>query len=235
VTLKVTGINTYYGSKIVLRDVTFAVQEGEAVALLGRNGAGKTTTLRSVMGLTPPRSGKIEFAGQDLTNLPTHQIANTGISYVPDDRRIFPDLTVEDNLLLADRLVPPGTDKRWSLDGVYGLFPVLSEFRFRRGILLSGGQQKMLALGRALMKQPQLLLLDEAAEGLAPLIVKDFVDILHQIRTSRTTILMADQNLNFARRVAERAYIIDKGRIMFEGSAQEIWKNEEVVQRYLAV
>lgn len=204
------------------------------MALLGRNGAGKTTTLRSIMGLVRPRKGSIRFEGTELVGKPPYAIARLGISFVPDDRRIFPDLTVEENLELGYRLAARRKGP-WTIERVYELFPVLKEYRKRGGTQLSGGEQKMLALGRALVQNPRLLLLDEAAEGLAPLIVQEFVRVIREISASGITILMADQNLKFARRVAQRGYIIDKGRIEYHDDIERIWANEEIVRRYLAV
>ncbi|MEW6274704.1 MAG: ABC transporter ATP-binding protein [Bacillota bacterium] len=233
--LNLAEIVTCYGKSEVLQGISLCVEEGEVVALLGRNGAGKTTTMRSIMGLTPPRAGTIEFKGVKIAGKPPHEIARLGISYVPEDRRIFPDLSVEENLLLAERLAPRENQKIWPLPRVYELFPVLYDFRKRKGALLSGGQQKMLALGRALMKQPRLLLLDECTEGLAPLIVREFVRVLKEVRSSGTTVLMADQNFRFARSLADRGYIIDKGLINYQGTIEQICSNEEIVRKYLAV
>ncbi|KKM10419.1 ABC transporter [Clostridiales bacterium PH28_bin88] len=233
--LKLENVETFYGQSKVLQGTSLEVNPGEVVALLGRNGAGKTTTMRSIMGLTPPRSGSIRFEDREIAGKSPHEIARLGIGYVPDDRRIFPDLSVEDNLLLAARLARAELARVWSLERVYEIFPILRDFRRRKGILLSGGQQKMLALGRALMQQPKLLLLDEATEGLAPLIVKDFIRVLREVRQTGITILMADQNLKFARRVAERGYIIDKGRIHHQDRIEVIWQDKELVRQYLAV
>jgi branched-chain amino acid transport system ATP-binding protein len=219
---------------MVLQGLSLSVEAGDVVALLGRNGAGKTTTLRSIMGLTPPRSGYIRLEGVEIAGEPPHQIARLGIGYVPDDRRIFPDLTVEENLELARR-VSPRKQGPWTLARVYDLFPVLREYRSRGGTQLSGGEQKMLALGRALVQNPRLLLLDEAVEGLAPLIVQEFVRVIREISASGITILLADQNLKFALQVAQRGYIIDKGRIAYYDEMERIWANEEIVRRYLAV
>ncbi len=236
--LQVENIITYYGPSMVLQGLSLEVEAGEVVALLGRNGAGKTTTLRSIMGLTPPRAGHIRLEGVDIVGRPPHHIARLGISFVPDDRRIVPDLTVEENLELARRVSSQETrfsKKTWFLEDVYELFPVLREYRNRGGTQLSGGEQKMLALGRALVQNPRLLLLDEAVEGLAPLIVQEFVRVIREISASGITILLADQNLKFARQVARRGYIIDKGRIAYHDEMEQIWANEDVVRRYLAV
>lgn len=223
-----------YGHSLVLQGVSLEVEAEEVVALLGRNGAGKTTTLRTVMGLLRPRSGSILFEDRQLVGSPPHAIARLGISFVPDDRRIFPDLSVEENLELSRRAVGarPGP---WDPGAVYELFPVLGEHRRRPGTQLSGGEQKMLALGRALVQNPRLLLLDEAAEGLAPLVVDRFVEAIGEIRETGITLLLADQNLRFARRVARRGYIIDKGAIQHQDRMDRIWADEELVSRYLAV
>lgn len=232
--LQVEGIYTYYGPSMVLQGLSLAVEKGEVVALLGRNGVGKTTTLRSIMGLTPPRRGSIRLNGQEIQGWAPYAIARAGISFVPDDRRIFPNLTVEENLELARRSVGYRAGP-WDLDRVYTEFPILRDYRRRGGTQLSGGEQKMLAMGRALVQNPGLLLLDEAVEGLAPLIVREFVRVIREISASGITILLADQNLKFARQVAQRGYIIDKGQIAYAAEMEEIWNNEEVVRRYLAV
>jgi branched-chain amino acid transport system ATP-binding protein len=232
--LQLVDVVTLYGRSLILHGISLAVDQGEVVALLGRNGAGKTTTLRSIMGLVHPRSGSIRFHDAQLIGRSPHDIAQLGISYVPDDRRIFPDLTVEENLLLAQRAAPDH-DGVWSVTDVYELFPVLREYRHRGGTQLSGGEQKMLALGRALVQNPRLILLDEAAEGLAPLIVQEFVRVIREVTASGITILLADQNLKFARRVAQRGYIIDKGQIEYHGDIEDIWANDSIVRQYLAV
>ncbi|MPZ89278.1 MAG: ATP-binding cassette domain-containing protein [Nitriliruptorales bacterium] len=231
--LGVEDLHTAYGQSLVLQGVSLTVNRGEVVALLGRNGAGKTTTLRSIMGLVRPRSGRIHFEGTDLLGKPSHAIARLGLSYVPDDRRIFPELTVEENLVLAARAA--GRRGEWDLARVYGLFPVLADYRRRGGLQLSGGEQKMLATGRALIQNPRLLLMDEASEGLAPKIVQQFVEVLREISASGITTFIADQNLKFARRVADRGYIMDKGVIEHAGDIEAIWANEDVVRRYLSV
>jgi branched-chain amino acid transport system ATP-binding protein len=209
------------------------VEAGEVVALLGRNGAGKTTTLRCIVGLVRPRRGGVTFDGADITRLATHVIARRGISFVPDDRRIFPELTVEENLQIARRAVKRTGD--WGLDRVYELFPILREYRTRGGLKLSGGEQKMLATGRALVQNPSLLLMDEASEGLAPRVVDTIVTAVREISATGITVLIADQNLKFARRVADRGYIMDKGRIEHENQMEAIWANDAVVRRYLSV
>lgn len=231
--LKVRDVVASYGKGEVLRGVSLRVEEGEVVALLGRNGVGKTTTLRCVMGLLRPRRGTINLAGTDLAGKPPYAVARLGISFVPDDRRIFPHLSVEENLEFARRAARRGGP--WTRDEVYAIFPALRERRRVGGTQLSGGEQKMLTLGRALVQNPRLLLLDEAAEGLAPLVVRRFVDVVRQIASSGITLLLAEQNLKFAQQVAQRAYILDKGRIEHEGDIEEIWRNEEILRRYLTV
>ncbi len=232
--LEIEDIVTSYGQIEVLHRISLSVEAGEIVSLLGRNGAGKTTTLRSIMGLTPPKSGSIKFKGRELTKLKSFEIGNLGIGYVPDDRRIFPDLTAKENLEIAGRLARK-TSNGWTIQKIYELFPFLKELQNRKGTCLSGGEQKMLAIGRALMKNPELLLLDEPAEGLSPLVVRDLIRVIKEIREAGVTILVADQNLKFCRRIADRGYILDRGLIYYEGNIEEIWQNEEIVRKYLAV
>ena len=232
--LEVSDIVTLYGQSLVLDKVSLTVDKGEIVALLGRNGAGKTTTLRSIMGLTPPRTGSIKFMGVDITGKQPFEIANLGVGYAPDDRRIFPDLTAEENLLIAGRHARKNGNG-WTTQKVYQLFPALEPVRLSKGGRLSGGEQKMLALGRALMKNPELLLLDEPSEGLAPLVVKALVEAIAEIRKAGVTIFIADQNLRFCRRIADRGYILEKGVIRYQDEIEKIWQNEEVISKYLAV
>lgn len=232
--LKIDQINTFYGQSHVLQGVVLSIQKGEVVSLLGRNGVGKTTTLRSIIGLTPPRSGRILFRDIDIVGKHPFQIAQMGIGYVPDDRRIFPDLTLFENLELARRLSSKGKTQ-WTFEKIYGLFPVFVELKERKGIQLSGGEQKMLAIGRALMKNPDLLLLDEPSEGLAPLVVQNLVEVTTRIRSEGVTILLADQNLKFCRKTSDRGYILEKGMIQYQGIMEEIWQDEEIVRKYLVV
>ena len=224
---------TGYGLGAVIHGVSFDVEAGEVVCLLGRNGAGKSTTLRSIMGLTPPRSGRVEFKGQEITRRQPFHVARLGIGYIPDDRRIFADLTVEENLEIVRKVTR--RDGRWTMDRVYRLFPVLVELRTKFGSGLSGGEQKMLAIGRALMGNPELLILDEPSEGLSPLMVKTLIGAIQQIREEGVTLLVADQNVKFARRVASRGYIMEEGHIRHTGTLEELWANEQVIRRYLAV
>lgn len=232
--LQVQGINTYYGLSHILFDVSLKVDKGEVVVLLGRNGAGKTTTMRSIMGLTAPKNGKIVFNGADITGLAPYRAARQGLGFVPEDRRIFPDLTVKANLEVGKRSDSRKTAK-WSIDRVYEFFPRLKELSNRRGGNLSGGEQQMLTIGRTLMGNPELILLDEPTEGLAPIIVKvlgDFIDIL---KSEGTTILLSEQNVKFSLKHSDRAYIVDSGHIKYEGSISDLEKDEEIKKRYLAV
>jgi branched-chain amino acid transport system ATP-binding protein len=228
--LQVEGLHAYYGLSHVLFDVSIQVREGEAVFLLGRNGAGKSTTLKSVVGLVPARRGTVRYRGRDLAGLPPHQVARLGVGYVPDDRRIFPDLAVWENLEVAAR--GPG---EWTFDRVFELFPVLREKRHHRGSHLSGGEQKMLAIARALVGNPDLLLLDEPMEGLAPRLVRVLEDRIAQLKARGLTVLLAEQNVPAALRLADRGYVIDDGRIRFEGSVRDLQENHEVRRRYLMV
>ena len=231
--LAARNLVTGYGLGAVIHGVSFDVRAGEVVCLLGRNGAGKSTTLRSVMGLTPPRSGRVEFMGKEITGRPPFEIARLGIGYIPDDRRIFPDLTVEENLEIVRRVAR--REGRWTIERVRQLFPVLAELRLKLGSGLSGGEQKMLAIGRALMGNPSLLILDEPSEGLSPLMVVTLIKAIRQIQEEGVTLLIADQNVKFARRVAGQGYIMEEGHIRYSGSLEELWAHEEVLRRYLAV
>lgn len=232
--LEVSDIVTLYGQSLILDRVSLTVGEGEIVALLGRNGAGKTTTLRSIMGLTPPRTGSIKLNGVEIIGKQPFEIARLGIGYSPDNRRIFPDLSTEENLLIAGRFAK-GNGGGWTVDKVYELFPDLERVRSSKGGSLSGGEQKMLAIGRGLMSNPKLLLLDEPSEGLAPLVVKALTEAIVEIRKAGITIFVADQNIRFCRRVADRGYILEKGVIRYQDEMSKIWQNEEVVKKYLAV
>ena len=232
--LEVNEIVTLYGQSLVLDKVSLTVNEGEIVALLGRNGAGKTTTLRSIMGLTPPRKGSIKLRGIEITGRRPYEIARLGVGYAPDDRRIFPDLSSEENLLIAGR-ISKKTGNGWTIQRVYELFPALERVRSSKGGALSGGEQKMLAIGRGLMSNPELMLLDEPCEGLAPLVVKALAEAVVQIRQAGITVLVADQNIRFCRRIADRGYILEKGVIRYQGEMSKIWQNEEIVRKHLAV
>jgi branched-chain amino acid transport system ATP-binding protein len=231
--LQVESINTYYGTSYILQDVSFQVDSGEVVALLGRNGVGKTTTLRSIMGLTRPRSGSIRFRDSEILGKAPDAISRLGLAYMPDDLRIFPDLTCEENLEIARRLSPHSG--HWTRERVESLFPVLRARRRQKGLNLSGGEKKMLGLGRALMANPGLILLDEPSEGLAPLIVRSLIDVIREIREREMTLLLADQNLKFCRQICDRGYIIEKGCIVHEGTMDAIWGDDEVIKKYLVL
>ena len=232
--LSVENINTYYGLSHILFDVSLHVEPGEVVVLLGRNGAGKTTTMLSIMGLIPPKTGTITYKGKDITSLAPYKVARSGIGFVPEDRRIFPDITVAGNLDVG-RKFSKTKDNKWTLDRIYHLFPVLKDFSNRHGGTLSGGEQQMLTIARSLMGNPDFLLLDEPSEGLAPLIVKVLGEFIEVIKKEGMTVLLSEQNTKFALKHADRAYIVDNGSIKFEGSIAQLEQNEEIKKRYLAV
>ena len=231
--LVLKDVNTFYGTSHVLQDISLEVAPAEVVALLGRNGVGKTTTLRSIIGLTPPKSGSIVFNGKEVQGGPAYTLASMGMAYMPDDLRIFPDLTCEENLAIAARV--SRRSGFWNLQRVHDLFPVLRIRGKQKGLNMSGGEKKMLSLGRALMANPDLVLLDEPSEGLAPLIVKSLVDAIHTIRENGVTVLLADQNLRFCRQVCDRGYIIEKGRMVHSDNMAGILSSEDVVKKYLAL
>ncbi len=231
--LELVDIHTYYGESYVLRGVSLGVSEGSVVALLGRNGMGKTTTIRSIIGLTPPRRGKVFYREKEITALPPEKIAKLGIGFVPQGRYIFPSLSVTENLTMAAR----GTGKAdsWSLAEVYCLFPVLKERSSCRGTLLSGGEQQMLAIGRALMTNPQLLLMDEPSEGLAPLIVKEVGKIISELKKKGFSILLVEQNLPMALKVADDLHILSNGKIVYDSTPDQLRLNDEVKAKYIGV
>ena len=229
--LEVSGLNSYYGDSHILFDVSLRVEAHEVVALLGRNGAGKSTTLNTLMGLVRPRSGRIVFDGDDLAGKPSHQIAKAGMQLVPEDRRIFGSLNVEENLVLAGLTASDA----WPLERVYELFPRLAERRRSRGTDLSGGEQQMLAIARALVRDPKLILLDEPFEGLAPVIVRDLLAACRKLVEAGQTIVLVEQNLAAALALAGRVYIINNGHIAHEGAADEIKADPRLLQKYLGV
>jgi branched-chain amino acid transport system ATP-binding protein len=227
--LEVDAIHTFYGDSHVLHGVSLRVEPGEAVALLGRNGAGKTTLIRSIMGFTPPREGRILLEGEPIHRWPAHRIARRGLALVPQGRRIFAPLSVRENLLLGAR--PDG----WTIERVLELFPRLRERATQEGGTLSGGEQQMLAIGRALLTNGRVLLLDEPSEGLAPLIVREIGRILARLRDERLSILLVEQNYHLAFRIADRVYVMNKGQIVYEGTPAALEANEAVKRRYLGV
>jgi len=235
--LDITDLNTYYGESHALQDLSLNVDEGEVVALLGRNGMGKSTTLKSIMGLLRPRSGKVVFCGQDITGWSPHKVAKTGIGYVPEERHIFPRLTVLDNLMMGAK---KGTDdasgpKAWTLERIYEHFPIMKERARQKGGLLSGGEQQMLTIGRTLMGNPKLLMVDEPTEGLSPIMVKEVRDILEEIAKAGTSILLVEHNFQMAMSLAKRVFVMGKGHIGFSGTSQELETNPEIITTYLQV
>ena len=229
--LDVDAVHTYYGESHVLHGVSLAVRAGEAVALLGRNGVGKTTLIRSIIGFTPPREGAVRLDGAPIHRLPAFRIAKRGIGLVPQGRRIFAPLSVGENLLLGAR---PGAGA-WTAERVWELFPRLHERRLQSGGTLSGGEQQMLAVARALMTNPRLLLLDEPSEGLAPLIVREIGRVLVRLKRGGLPILLVEQNVPLALRVADRVYVMSKGQIVYEGTPAELDAAEDVKRRFLGV
>ena len=230
--LEIRGINTYYGDSHILKDLSLHIGSGETVALLGRNGVGKSTTLKSICGWVPPRTGSIVFDGNAIAGKGMMQIARMGISLVPEERRIFTNLTVAENLRLAQVTAKrPG----WPLERIYEKFPRLRERLSHKGDEISGGEKQMLAIARALVQDIKLILLDEPTEGLAPLIVREVENIVREIKATGMTVLLVEQNLYSALSLADRCYIVDQGQIRFEGSPEELRKNEEVLERYLHV
>ncbi|HUH59204.1 MAG TPA: ABC transporter ATP-binding protein [Candidimonas sp.] len=231
--LEVDSIHTYYGESHALQGVSLRLRQGETVCLLGRNGAGKSTTLRSIIGLSPPRRGKISFQGRDITGEPAYRIARHGIGLVPEDRRIFPGLTVRENLEIAEYR-RPGTSRQWTIERIFDEYPMLAELATQDGSTLSGGQQQVLAVARSLMSEPLLLLLDEPNEGLAPVIVKQIGALIDQLSRT-TTILFTDQSVHFALKHAKRAYILEKGLVVHEAESHALMADTDTQHRYLSV
>jgi branched-chain amino acid transport system ATP-binding protein len=229
--LEVKGLNSYYGDSHILFDVSLRVERNEVVALLGRNGAGKSTTLKSLMGVVAPRSGSVRLGDMELAGRKSHAVARAGMQLVHEERRVFGSLNVEENLILAG-LTAPG---RWPLGRIYEMFPRLKERRTSRGTDLSGGEQQMLAIGRALIRDPQIILLDEPFEGLAPLIVRELVQVCSELAAAGLTIVLVEQNLAATLTLAHRVYIINNGHIVHEGPAQEIKVQPQILQRYLGL
>jgi branched-chain amino acid transport system ATP-binding protein len=230
--LQVHEIHTYYGTSHILFGISFEIREGESICLLGRNGAGKTTTLRSIIGLTPPKAGSITFRETEIVGRPPYRIAKLGVGFVPDDRRIFPDLTVRQNILVARR---DREGSIWTLDLVYSLFPKLMQLDTHMGTQLSGGEQQMLTIARTLMTNPQLLLLDEPGEGLAPLVIKAMGEQLGEIKKLGLNMLICEHNVGLALALSDRGYVMDKGTIRYQGTIDELRGNDEVRKKYLMV
>jgi branched-chain amino acid transport system ATP-binding protein len=233
--LEVTRIQTYYGESHILQGVSLGVRSGEAVAILGRNGVGKTTLIRSVIGFTPPRDGAITFAGVPIHRLPPYAIARRGLGLVPQGRRIFAPLSVSENLVLGQRNATGSGGSRWTVEAIHEIFPRLAE-RARQGAgTLSGGEQQMLAVARALMTNPRLILLDEPSEGLAPIVVREIGRILVTLKGEGLSILLVEQNVPLALKVADRVYVMSKGQIVYEGSPAALDANEDVKRRFLGI
>jgi branched-chain amino acid transport system ATP-binding protein len=223
--LTAEGLNTYYGKSHILHGVGLEVEEGKITALLGRNGAGKTTTLRTLMGLTPARLGHVKIFGADVTRWPTHRIAASGVGYVPEGRRIFANLSVEENLKVPRERAGP-----WTIARIYELFPRLAERKLNRGRQLSGGEQEMLSIGRALLLNPRLLILDEPSQGLAPLIVREVFRVVSRMRDEGISVLLIEQNARMSLEIADHAYVLDDGAIVHSGSARELAADENRVR-----
>jgi branched-chain amino acid transport system ATP-binding protein len=231
--LEVDGIHTAYGSSRVLFGITLAINAGECVCLLGRNGVGKTTTLRSIMGLTPPSQGHVRFRGKDITGSEPYRLARSGIGYVPEDRRIFAELTVLENLEVAARSA--NRSGHWTAQTVSGLFPQLGELRDRMGGVLSGGEQQMLTIARTLMGNPELLLLDEPSEGLAPVIVESLLQRVRRLKREGLTILLAEQGVDFSLSLADRVYVLEKGAVRHSGPAAQLREDAALRNKLLAL
>ncbi|MGE0699328.1 MAG: ABC transporter ATP-binding protein [Hyphomicrobiaceae bacterium] len=228
------GIDVFYGTSQILFDLSVTVTEGQTMALLGRNGAGKSTTLKALAGLAPPKRGKVTVLGQEMQRKKPHVIARAGLGYVPEDRQVFPEHSVEDNLLIAEKKGPNGQDY-WTLQRIYEVLPLLEPLKDRMAGRLSGGEQQMLTIGRTLMGNPVGLLLDEPSEGLAPVIVQQIGALLRKLRDMGVTVLLAEQNMHFCLGIASHATVIDKGQIVYRDTIEALKANEEVKARYLAL
>jgi branched-chain amino acid transport system ATP-binding protein len=233
--LEVSDLYTSYGLSQILFGVSLSIEKGECVALLGRNGVGKTTTLRSIMGLTAPSRGTVRYNGVDITGRPAYQAAKLGMGFVPEERRIFPDLTVRQNLEVARKPAASAHAKEWTVEAVFETFPALAGLAGRKGGYLSGGEQQMLTIGRTLMGNPDLLLLDEPSEGLAPLIVRDLARQISHLKEQGLTILLCEQNAKFAIKLSDRAYILEKGHVCFSGSIEALHANDDVRRQHLGL
>ena len=239
VLLDAHGLKAWYGAAQILYDINLQVKRGEVVALMGRNGAGKSTTLKTLMGLMDKHKGTVSFMGHDISDAQAHQIASLGMGFVPEDRRIFTDLTVTENLEVGRqpaRRWPDGSDAPvWTPQDLYKLFPNLGEMLDRPGGRMSGGEQQMLTVGRTLMGNPFLVLLDEPSEGVAPVIVEQMAHMILELKTKGVSILLSEQNLHFAELVSDRAYVLEKGQIRFEGTIEELSRAEDIRRAYLSV
>lgn len=232
--LQVDGIDVFYGASQILFGVSFEVMKGQSLALLGRNGAGKSTTMKAIIGLAPPKRGSVAVGGQGVQKLSADRIARKGIGFVPEDRQIFPEHSVEDNLKIGSKAGLGGRID-WNLEKIYAVFPILASMRERLGGRLSGGEQQMLTIARTLMGNPEVLLLDEPSEGLAPIIVEKIGELIQHLRGMGTTLVVAEQNMHFCLDIASHVAVIDKGHIVYRGSIDELRANDDVKKRYLAV
>lgn len=232
--LRAEGLSAFYGPSQILFDINLALQEKRTLALLGRNGAGKSTTVKTLAGIVPAGSGRIIFAGRDITRTPPHARARLGLAYVPEDRQVFPEHSVEDNLLIAAKSGPDGR-RDWTLPRIWDTFPLLENLRARQAGRLSGGEQQLLVIARALMGNPLILLLDEPSEGLAPMVVATISRMLRELGASGATILLAEQNMHFCLRIAEEAAVIDKGKVVHQQDTAGLARNEDIRRRYLAM
>jgi branched-chain amino acid transport system ATP-binding protein len=230
--LELENINAYYGESHILRGVSLSVRDGEVVCLLGRNGVGKTTTILTIMGYLKPRAGRIVYKGREIGALPPYAVARLGFGFVPQERGIFPSLTVREHLTVFARA---GDKRRWTLERIFGLFPNLKQREHNLGFQLSGGEQQMLSIARALMLNPSLLLLDEPSEGLAPMIVREIISVIRNLKGEGLAILLVEQNLRTALALADRHHVMNKGEICFTGSSAELEHNEFVLRTYLSV
>ncbi|MFQ5614234.1 MAG: ABC transporter ATP-binding protein [Anaerolineae bacterium] len=233
--LKLHDVHTYYGDSHILQGISLEVEAGQAVSLMGRNGAGKTTTINTIIGFTPPRRGTITFKERDITHIPSHVTAQLGMGLVPQGRRIFPNLTVQENITLAGRSRREANGTNWNLERIYKVFPVLQERAGNFGNQLSGGEQQMLAIARALATNPDMILLDEPSEGLAPLIVAEIGQIIIDLKTQGFSILLVEQNFSMAMSVADKVYVMNKGQIVFAGDPKTLQADEELKHKYLGV
>ena len=231
--LEVQDLYTSYGLSQILFGISITVDEGECVSLLGRNGVGKTTTLRSIMGLTPPRRGTVRFRGKDITGQPAYRIARLGVGFVPEERRIFPELSVRENLEVGRKAAATSHATQWTVERVYDIFPVLANLNDRKGGYLSGGEQQMLTVGRTLMGNPDLILLDEPSEGLAPLVVESLRQRIGDLKRNGLTILLAEQSVAFCLALADRVYVLEKGAVRYQGTADEFRADPSIQARYL--
>ncbi|MGI9381405.1 MAG: ABC transporter ATP-binding protein [Methyloligellaceae bacterium] len=232
--LELNKVNSFYGRAHILHDVSIQIEQGDVVALLGRNGAGKTTTMKSIMQMVPVAEGSVNFLGQDITRKAVHKVCQLGLGYVPEERRVFTDLTVTENLEVG-RQPPREGLPEWTLDMLFELFPNLHERRNNLGKQMSGGEQQMLTIARTLMGNPRLVLLDEPSEGLAPVIIEQIVNVIDSLTKHGLTILLSEQNLHFAKLVSDRAYILEKGMVQYSGSIKELEEKPEILDSYLSV